>query len=1500
MNNQTEIARQKLIQLFSFFKAVELRRSSIVQQIAKQEWVLWFKDLPIHDTLCVFQPVREDDGVCLILKKPATHPCPEPSKDLRMWLRVGWDKLEMIDPECNAERLVYLPAQGSGSLQRLEKIERFDEYPRLVDEFTLWKKKRVLWQNSELPARAALKVWEQFFALHSKLEREGELLELMLGDGIFSWKSSAGELSHPILLQRVELSFSAREGVFKISNVDAAPELYAALFSLDECAGLPVKRWQDEVAESAFHPLDGEMVSGWLKGVIGSFQDGEFASAGIFEAAQTAPRIGRSPVLFLRKRQTGRVQFIEEVLKDLPSATELPSTLMRIVGCLPEVDTLDVGIELDTAHANEDQDVLLSKPANAAQLAILKRLIHQDGVLVQGPPGTGKTHTIANLIGSLLAEGKSVLVTSHTTKALKVLRGQVVEPLRSLCVSVLDSDAISRKEREQAVRELAGKLGESRQSFIQQAALLTTKRNQLLSELRAARADLSMAINGEYRPLILAGEEIQPSDAAREVAEGDGKHDWITGNVVAGKPLPLSEVELQLLYASQDQLSTLDVAELSKPLPPLQDLWSPEEFATKVALRKTLRVSDLDYRKELWVAQQAKRDTLKLLWEKISPIIDELTQSQTEAWRLAVIQAGIEDGQSATIWQLFCTDIEAVHNKSQDQQTTELIYHHSPQLPENWELEKQHQTLREIIAHLSKDKELSFFALVFKSNWKQFIELASVETGKKPKQLVHFQALLALVELAQARCALVNRWEKQMMPHGVPECNLDNPEVFAIQYVSKIRKALAWHKCAWQPLETELMQQGLRWEVLAEDAPPTQTPYYHAERLRFVVKKKLPPVIEAEVRRRQLQQIEIEFANLASYLAKFDSNSAVVCNLQDAVKNHSADAYRDAYVRVAQLHQLYPVYRDRINCLNKLHPFAPDWAIAIAKRLPPHQRATSPDSPQLAWRYKQFAQELDRRAALSAPEIQARIERLGDALRETTVQLVEQRAWAALLGKVDSTQRQALSGWIATVKKMGAGTGRNVPSLLRQARREMAQAIGAVPVWIMPFSEVTKHFHPVRDRFDVIIVDEASQEGVQGLDVFYMAEKVIVVGDDEQVTPLDVGGQQQPIQDLIGQWLGDLPSPLLFDTQTSVYERAQIAFGSAIRLKEHFRCIPEIIQFSNHLSYGGEIKPLRENSSTRIKPALVAYRVEGNRIGKTNPEEAKTIVSLIMAAIEQPEYEGKTFGVISLLGEEQSDEIDKLLRNKLSPLVYETRRILCGNPAQFQGDERDVIFLSIVDSKSDGEGPLSMKGDGAAAMNKKRYNVAASRAKDQLWVVYSLDHQTQLKSGDLRRRLIEHAIDPTALTNALADGAKETESPFEAEVYRLLVSQGYRVCPQWKVGAYRIDMVVEDGDRRLAIECDGERWHYDKVDEDLARQALLERLGWKFVRIRGSIFYRDKSMGRANAMRPVLERLQKMGILPMQRGSSNRVALIEASTQLERIKQRSAVILMQWQQESEL
>src|SRR5262249_42888750 len=155
----------------------------------------------------------------------------------------------------------------------------------------------------------------------------------------------------------------------------------------------------------------------------------------------------------------------------------------------------------------------------------------------------------------------------------------------------------------------------------------------------------------------------------------------------------------------------------------------------------------------------------------------------------------------------------------------------------------------------------------------------------------------------------------------------------------------------------------------------------------------------------------------------------------------------------------------------------------------------------------------------------------------------------------------------------------------------------------------------------------------------------------------------------------------LYDGRTSVYDLARHSFGDSIRLVEHFRCVPEVIQFSNALSYHGGIKPLRESSAVRTRPFVLAPRgTEGRAEDRLNQAEADEVASLLIASAEQPEYADKTMGVISMVGEDQAMLIDGLLQRHLPAAVYAKRRIVCGNPAQFQGDERDVVFVSLVDS----------------------------------------------------------------------------------------------------------------------------------------------------------------------------------------------------------------------------
>ena len=127
--------------------------------------------------------------------------------------------------------------------------------------------------------------------------------------------------------------------------------------------------------------------------------------------------------------------------------------------------------------------------------------------------------------------------------------------------------------------------------------------------------------------------------------------------------------------------------------------------------------------------------------------------------------------------------------------------------------------------------------------------------------------------------------------------------------------------------------------------------------------------------------------------------------------------------------------------------------------------------------------------------------------------------------------------------------------------------------------------------------------------------------------------------------------------------------------------MPEIIQFSNDLSYasnGTPLDPLRAYPANRLQPLVLRHVPDGYRVGSTqhaqNPPEAEAIVAQVAACVEDPRYQDATMGIISLQGEAQAKLIERRLLELLDPEVIEKRRLICGDAYAFQGDERNIIF----------------------------------------------------------------------------------------------------------------------------------------------------------------------------------------------------------------------------------
>jgi very-short-patch-repair endonuclease/polyhydroxyalkanoate synthesis regulator phasin len=502
--------------------------------------------------------------------------------------------------------------------------------------------------------------------------------------------------------------------------------------------------------------------------------------------------------------------------------------------------------------------------------------------------------------------------------------------------------------------------------------------------------------------------------------------------------------------------------------------------------------------------------------------------------------------------------------------------------------------------------------------------------------------------------------------------------------------------------------------------------------------------------------------------------------------------------------------------------------------------------------------------------------RLQRKFEKATEHLVSIRAWQAFFDRLDEKTVQSLNAWTRAVDRIGKGTGKHAYRHRRTARQYLMECVPNIPAWVMPLHKLWDSVDAVSGLFDTVIVDEASQAGVDAVALLLLAKRVVVVGDEKQNSPEAVGVLEDDIARLAREHLGQFRFRDEFRPDTSLFDHSERTFGSHITLREHFRCVPEIIRFSNDLCYrDAPLIPLRQAPPDRLPPRPSRFIAEGSCEGAghrvRNRAEAEALVATIASLAGDEAYEGKTMGVIALQGHAQAELIETLLAQRLDPKVIEDRRLRCGEPATFQGDQRDVIFLSLVIAPNVNYRALTRLPD------QRRFNVAMSRARDQVWLFHSV-RQHDLGPDDLRRRLVSFFESPqNAAVDALyedldrlerqARGPRRRgnqpepyESWFEVDVALELLRRKFRIRPQVEVAGRRIDLVVEGFDARLAVECDGDEWHGpEQYEQDMARQRQLERAGWTFVRVRESDFYAD----RQRAIQAVVEACEELGIRPV-------------------------------------
>ncbi|WAM34088.1 AAA domain-containing protein [Caldicellulosiruptor morganii] len=1440
----------KVCKIFEYLLAVKNLNDIVIRNIEQYDEVIWQKDLPEYEG-CFLNGSGKYKEAWLEVHKQELPPVPQLPKILSDWVTY------CADPEKEPVVKEQIPKKDKAD------YENFEDDPERVKVFKEWKENVwIPWKNEALPKKRIKKLYTKLFAIHQRIQREGEDVELAWGHGILLWNVNGFKIKRPVLVTPLELQFDAKNGIFMLLPTSKGTYLETDMLNnIDLPYIKSLQQMEPEIQNAEINVWDKESIEPILKEIVhtinpgGIYSDEDFPLQNIKEV----PVISYSPVIFLRKTsgriwQKELITVIDKIRSDYP----IPETIKRLA-----VDDLEECKKEDETNNNQDnwesigENLLFPLPVNNEQKLIAKKLAKSPGVVVQGPPGTGKSHTIANLICHLLAHGKRVLVTSEKERALRVLRDKIPEEIRHLCVSVLGGDSASVKELESSIENIT----ENIDSYDPQ--ILKKEVERLRNELYETRKKktryqnlIKQAGELESKKVRIGNCEMTPLEIAKWLKE-NAKHNWMPDSIKIDQECPLSEAELRKFFELSGKLRTSDKESLEKKRPKVSELPDSHIFNENVLKIRTLEqqiTEKFDYIKE-WNVSQNVYDQVDAYKQKILSIINELKELN-QPWMQFIMKDSISGGDSKKLWKVLIQEsrdiIKQIKNLDMELIEHEIVF------SEDIDPTVAKENLKVLREKLKGVRQMSwFFKNITGRKYMYLMDKNKISLdGHEIRNENDVGIVIKYIEKNEIKNKLILKWNNIMKDIGGPQLSDSIPRFsfYVEELINKIEKGLQWDDKVVKPLQEFLNALGIK-----ETPAWTDIKWF----------EKLYNGIEVPELKKKLNDANEFFESLKILLiGGKESNNAHPSwiNLLNACEAKDTELWDKEYWEVVRLEGLEEDYNVYLNLKDRLEEIAPKWVKMIIEQGGQGEPLIPPDDWKLAWQWRQcdtYLKELEEKTNIEKFEELLKEEEKNEShiLRE----LVAKSTWLAQIERTTYGQKKSLHAFVQAVRKVGKGTGKYANMYRKEVMEEMQICKEAIPVWIMPIQKIIENIKLTNDLFDVIIVDESSQSNLFALCALLRAKKAVIVGDDNQISPESIGVNVGEVHQLIQHYLeGIVPHASRFELTTSLYDIANQILESKVVLKEHFRSVPEIIQFSNDFMYGGKIIPLRLPMSHEIfEPPVSAIFVEEGFVEEhttnklINRPEAKAIVKHIEKLCSDPKYNGKTMGVISLQGDAQAVLIEELLREAIGEKEMVERKLICGDAYFFQGDERDIIFLSMVIAPNVRFRALTKRSD------YQRFNVAASRARDQMFLFHSVQLEDINNPECARYRLLQYCQNPNRVQQKIDEVKHLFESKFEEDVYRIICTRGYRVIPQVKVAnlGKRIDLVVEGIRNRLAIECDGDKWHgIDKWEEDIERQRILERVGWTFWRVRGSEFYRDPE----KAMASLWKKLDEMGIKPIE------------------------------------
>jgi len=1458
---------KKYLQIFNYLLEFSKLRSKPVRDIENSSnylEILWMSKIPIDEKIdCIIQDnYSNESNYWLKISKPIEPEkpiFPKPPKKLQNWIiaesLLNRDDLPELFEEIESEENEILKLQDHPEI--VEEFNKYCEEKWFTDSELYWQKKNI-YDIKFAAFEKVNSIYKKLFSIYNKSQQFGEEYELIVGIGLLNFKESDETplICRHIITAKAEIQFefSQRDSSLIISQsienglqieTDSIIDLFEQFDSNDI---IESEKSAKELikGKELVNPFDEDihevlqLLAERIKPGDGNYKEVKIKSNEI----PKKETIFFAPAIILRKRDTRSFTSVyEKIIEDIESSdkTEIP-TLDDLIEL--ERTESSGGTQTDNIELRDSGTIYFPNKFNEEQKTIINKARFNNKVLVQGPPGTGKSHTIANLICHLLANGKKVLVTAYTKRALEVLKDKLPDEFKSLTVNLLSGDSSSIQDLEASVNTINDELSntdidvlqneidglESDLEYLKKRRAYDTNELLKIKESSSRRIDINPAYQGNLTEIATAL-EIDKSI-----------YDWYEDDFNDYTDNEILEKIKTYISLFQHYIN-IDKSVFEYQLPEITELFDFEDFENFINLvsfaeKENLSIENADIINcHDFEHLEGQLDELQILFKKIlvnqhpnkEELVSDFINHNNKVWFNKV-----EKSKS------ILAELERIDLRFLDR-NIEISF------PKEKSLIKLKSDAKTLLDFLNAGNVLSGLSFKLRkpflpSEIKEklyFVESVTVN-GSPCDTKEEFEKVINDIKVKQNFEELAEIWDSTCTS------NLYNEKFNFYQQLNNETLSLF-----------ETISNAQTKIKLIQSISDISFNGFDLKELQQVIQNTKNTVILNKITDYKKKRNSIQ-----GYLTG-NNFHPIAIDIHQSLSNLTLSEYKILCNNLSQLHddfEEYARFNDLRNELSKSFQ-------SLIEKVENNEFSYSHISDlKQAILYRHASDELTNLLSSDLEkELSERIKSYDSSEEKLIAKIASKKSWVYVLDnlKKNRSLRQHLEAWVQAVKKIGkTGKGKRALKFRKIAQEEMEHCKTSVPCWIMPLYKVTETIKPEKGIYDYVIIDEASQLGPDAIFLLYISKNIIIVGDDKQTSPEYVGVDANAMTPFIDKHLQGIPFKNFYGIEYSFFDHAKRFCQGITVLREHFRCMPEIIEFSNKLFYapdGKGLYPLKQYSENRLEPLMHVYcqngYVEGQGASIRNEQEAIEITNKIYELVNDERYKGKSIGVICLQGNAQSSLIENLLVKKIGESEFKERNIICGNSASFQGDERDIIILSLVTAHNHNRSALTRPED------ERRFNVAVSRAIEQIWLFHSILSEDLSNSNDLRYKLLDHFTNyqpttlptPLPIERTIGNQPEPFDSWFEVDVFNDIVNKGYSVKPQYEVakGKYRIDLVAffPDG-TKIAIECDGDKWHgAEKYQDDMMRQKVLERCGWQFYRIRGGEYYSN----REKALEPLWE-----------------------------------------------